>query len=105
MPLKADLYPEHLLPVIREMGGDADQFDLSRERFLLNFGRNTARAYWGDLEHWRDWCAQQGAGVDPLSGETTDIERYVADLDLQGYARSTKRRRNSVLRRFRDFAE
>jgi site-specific recombinase XerD len=101
MPLTAELYPNYQRGLLRELPGEADAFDLARERFLLGYGPETARAYWGDLEHWRDWCREQQPAVDPLSLTDRDLTNYVAGLARWGYAHSTVGRRRSTLTRFR----
>jgi site-specific recombinase XerD len=62
-----------------------------REDFLLGYGYNTARAYWGDLEHLNDWCVERGLDVLALSEQ--DLKKYLAWMGRRGYSRSTIRRR------------
>lgn len=97
---RSQLYPQHLLPIIREISERADRFDLLRERMLLPYHHNTARAYWGDLEHWRDWCQEQGNHVDSLHPTSGDIERYLREILDRGYSPNTAARRLTALRGF-----
>ena len=76
------------------------EFARLREEFLVDFGYNTARAYWGDLQDVYDWAV--GQQLDPLALTTEQLERYVGLLHKRGYGESTIRRRWSIYRRFRD---
>lgn len=98
-PSKAELYPNHLGLILSEETREADEFDLIREQMLLPYGYNTARAYWGDLEHWRDWCVEQEPPVGPLRPSTADIGRYLDDMGITGYSPNTRARRLTALRR------
>lgn len=100
MPLRAELYPDYQRGLLRELPGVADEFDVLRERMLLRYGYQTARAYWADLEHWRDWCLSQHPPVQPLGCANEDLSRYLAAIEALGYAPTTLARRRSVLRRF-----
>ena len=75
------------------------RFADEREDFLLDYGYNTARAYWVDLDDWLLWCVRHDS--DPLGLVDSVIDAYLADLQQAGYAHSTRRRRESTLRRFR----
>lgn len=95
---KGELYPQHLGTVIRELPGQADEFDLIREELLAGYGYHTARAYWGDLEHWRDWCLEQEPAVEPLRATTADVKRYLDQMGEAGYSPNTRARRLTMLR-------
>lgn len=92
-PMRSQLYPQYRLPIVRELDDQADEFDLRREQFLLGYGLNTARAYWADLEDWRDWCQRQQPKVEPLSATERDRQRYLDEMGEAGYSRNTIRRR------------
>jgi hypothetical protein len=94
------LYPNYQRGIVSQLPGDADAFDVLREQLLLGYGFQTARAYWADLEHWRDWCREQQPAVDPLNLTGEEQRRYVQALDAAGYATTTRARRQSILRRF-----
>jgi hypothetical protein len=70
--------------MISKLKGTADEFDLVRERLLVAYGHNTARAYWSDLEHWRDWCVAQDPAIDPVHATNHDTVRYEAALIAAG---------------------
>jgi len=69
-----------------------------REDFLVGYGYNTARAYWGDLEHLNDWCMERGLDVLALSEQ--DLKKYLAWMKRRGYSASTRRHRVTALRAF-----
>ena len=77
------------VPAVREL----------REDFLLGYGYNTTRAYWGDLEHLNDWCMERGLDVLALSEQ--DMKKYLAWMRRRGYSGSTVRRRRSTYGLFR----
>lgn len=97
---RSELYPQYQHPFLRQLPGEADEFDLVRERLLEGYGYNTARAYWGDLEHWRDWCLEQVPAVEPVLPATANIEAYLDQMGEAGYSPSTRARRLTVLRAF-----
>lgn len=70
-------------------------FDL-RESVCLNYGRNTARAYWGDLDDWFRWAIERGKDV--LELNEVDQKQYYALLRRRKYSESTIRRRGTALR-------
>lgn len=53
-------FPEDQSPLRAELPERYPRFAELREDFLLVYCRNTARAYWGDLEHLNDWCMERG---------------------------------------------
>lgn len=73
-----------------------------REDWLLNFGYNTARAYWADLDDILWWCAERG--LDPLAMTESDLTRYLSRLRRHGYSQSTLRRRRTAWHGLRRFA-
>ena len=93
-----DFYPDHLLPVISARQVNYGRFAEIRESVLLNYGRNTARAYWGDLDDVFFWA--QAREKDVLNLSEADIRQYVALLRRRKYSESTIRRRLTALRKF-----
>lgn len=67
-----------------------------REDLLLNYGYNTARAYWGDLQDWFEWAVERDKDV--LALTAADVKQYVALLRRRKYSESTIRRRRTSLR-------
>jgi site-specific recombinase XerD len=74
-----------------------------REDWLLNFGYNTARAYWADLDDVLWWAAERGQ--DPLALTDGDINKYVALLKRRGYSDGTVRRRRTAWRGFSAYSK
>lgn len=70
-----------------------------REDFLLGYGYNTARAYWGDLEDIKDWAEERG--LDVLGLTDKQFKQYLVRMKRRGYSASTVRRRRSTWRLFR----
>jgi len=70
-------------------------FDL-REDLLLNYGYNTARAYWADLDDWFRWAIERDKDVLNLSEK--EQKQYIALLRRRGYSENTIRRRRTVMR-------
>lgn len=102
MPKYSDLYPQYLMPVAGYHARGADDFDLTREALLVNYGLATARCYWGDLDHWRDWCSDHQQLIDPLHPVTAVINEYLTEMLTLGYSRNTVARRMTTLRAFFD---
>jgi site-specific recombinase XerD len=95
-----EFYPDHLLPVISARQVDYGRFAEIRESVLLNYGQNTARAYWGDLDDVFWWA--QAREKDVLELSEKDARHYVALLRRRKYSESTIRRRVTALRKFYD---
>jgi site-specific recombinase XerD len=95
-----EFYPDHLLPVISARQVDYGRFAEIRESVLLNYGQNTARAYWGDLDEAFWWA--QTREKDGLELSEKDVRHYVALLRRRKYSESTIRRRVTALRKFYD---
>lgn len=92
-------YPENLSPLRAELVERYERFAELREGFLVDYGYNTARAYWGDLEHLQDWCLDQGLDVLELSGR--HFADYLISMEARRYSASTIRRRQSTYVLFR----
>ncbi len=91
------------MPFAPEIPSEWIEFDDRREEFLLDYGYNTARAYWADLQDWFEWSVKRGKNVCTLSNH--DEKQYVALLRRRGYSESTIRRRRVVLSLFSRFSE
>lgn len=90
-------YPENAMMFAPEYGGDIPEhwkrfFEL-REELLLDYGYNTARAYWADLQDWFEWAVERDKDVLDLSEK--DVKQYCALLRRRKYSESTIRRRNT----------
>lgn len=77
-------------------------FDL-REDLLLDYGYNTARAYWGDIQDWFEWAVKQEKDVFAISDK--DVRQYTILLRRRGYSENTIRRRGVALRLLKRQAE
>jgi site-specific recombinase XerD len=92
-------YPENRMPFAPQYGEEVPEswqrfFDL-REELLLNYGYNTARAYWADLQDWFEWAVARGKDV--LTLTEADQKQYCALLRRRGYSESTVRRRRTAI--------
>lgn len=92
-------YPEDRSPLRAELPERYQRFAELREEYLLGYGYNTARAYWGDLEHLFDWAEERGKDVLALSDK--EFRQYQALLRRRGYSESTVRRRGTAWRGLR----
>lgn len=68
-----------------------------REDVLLDYGHNTARAYWADLQDLFEWAVDRDKDV--LALTEADLRQYVALLRRRHYSESTIRRRLTALRK------
>ncbi|TQN41687.1 integrase-like protein [Blastococcus colisei] len=84
---------------IRHLPERDRRFAEAREEYLLNYGYNTARAYWGDLEHLYDWCEERGFDVFTLTEQ--QFRQYQALLRRRKYSENTVRRRRTAWEGFR----
>lgn len=91
-------YPENLSPFRSQRRERHPRFAELREDFLLDYGFNTARAYWADLEDLNVWALRRDKDVLSLTGE--DIRGYLALLRRWRYSPSTIRRRLTTFRAF-----
>lgn len=99
-PERSSYYPDCLLPIIRELEVRYERFGELREQVLLPHGYNTARAYWGDLDHVFMWAEERDKDV--LALTVKDIRQYVALLRRRMYSESTIRRRVTAMRKLYD---
>lgn len=89
-------YPDASMPFAPEIPERWLEFADRREALLINYGHNTARAYWADLQDWLEWAVERDKDVLALTDE--DKKQYRALLRRRNYAESTIRRRMIVLR-------
>lgn len=93
-------YPEnHMMfapDVSREQEARWREFYDRREAMLLNYGYNTARAYYADLQDIFEWAVERGKDVLALTEQ--DLKQYCALLRRRSYSESTVRRRCSAWR-------
>ncbi|MBD8478939.1 site-specific integrase [Microbacterium sp. CFBP 8794] len=89
-------YPDDGMPFAPEIPERWREFADRREALLINYGYNTARAYWADLQDWFEWAVERDKDVLALTEQ--DKKQYVALLRRRKYSESTIRRRLLVLR-------
>ncbi len=95
-------YPESLMPIAGQSQAVREDFADHREDYLLNYGYNTARAYWNDLEEIRAWAEERSK--DALHLTIKDLKQYAALLRRRKYSETTVRRRTETYARFRAHA-
>lgn len=95
-----EFYPDYFGPMVSELQVRYQRFAEIREQLLLDYSYNTARAYWGDLEHICIWAMERDKDV--LALAENDIRQYVALLRRRKYSDSTIRRRVTALRKMYD---
>lgn len=88
-------YPEHLMEFAPEIPARWQEFADRREALLLDYGYNTARAYWADLQDWFEWAVERDKDVLDLTEK--EKKQYVALLRRRKYSENTIRRRLVVL--------
>lgn len=74
-----------------------------REELLLDYGYNTARAYWADLQDWFEWAVERDKDV--LALTVADQKQYCALLRRRKYSKNTIRRRQATMRRLQLIGE
>lgn len=94
-PAIPERYPDYLMEFPPEHTGAMEErwqefYDL-REQILLNYSRNTARAYYADLQDIFEWAVARGKDVLALTEQ--DIRQYCALLRRRKYSENTIRRR------------
>lgn len=89
-------YPENHMEFAPETPDEWEEFANRREALLLNYGYNTARAYWADLQDWAEWAYRRGKNVLALTEK--DKKEYVALHRRRKYSENTIRRRLIVIR-------
>jgi site-specific recombinase XerD len=91
-----DRYPDNQMDFAEELPEEALEFADRRESLLLNYGYNTARAYYGDLQDWYEWAVARGKNVLDLS--ESDQKQYIALLRRRKYSENTIRRKCIAIR-------
>jgi site-specific recombinase XerD len=95
-----DYYPDSEMMFAPDHGPDVPEswrrFLALREDLLLEYGDNTARAYWGDLQEWFDWAVARDKDFLALTAQ--DTTQYCALLRRGKYSESTIRQRKTALR-------
>lgn len=89
-------YPETQMPYAQVLPEQYQHFAKLREELLLDYGHNTARAYWGDLQHWFEWAVERDKDV--LALTEVDVRQYVALLRRRKYSENTIRLRLTAFR-------
>lgn len=101
-PLSAR-YPDYLMPFAGRQDRHYEQFDELREQMLTDYGYNTARAYWGDLDDLYLWAFEREKDV--LALDDRDVTQYLALLRRRKYSENTIRRKRHTITRFRDLVK
>jgi hypothetical protein len=78
------------------------RFFALREELLVDYGYNTARAYWADLQDWSEWAVERDKDVLRLT--EADVSQYCALLRRRKYAESTIRRRLILIKRIQQIS-
>lgn len=91
-------YPENESMLRGDLVVRYERFADLREQYLLGFGYQTARAYWGDLEHFHDWSVEHEVNV--LAPTPGDVRAYLNELLAVDYSPNTAARRRTTLRAF-----
>lgn len=94
--MNEERYPDNSMPFAPEIPKAWQQFADLREDVLLDYGRNTARAYWSDLQDTFEWAVNHDKDILQLT--TKDLKQYVALHRRRKYAETTIRRRITALR-------
>lgn len=90
-------YPDTDMPFARSIPETHERFAQIREDICLDYGYNTARAYWADLDDLFYWATERGKN--PLNLSDKDITQYIALLRRRKYSENTIRRKKVVLRK------
>jgi site-specific recombinase XerD len=89
-------YPNDDMPFRAQLAERDQRFEDVCEEVLLDYGRNTARAYAADLDDVYAWCEAHSMSIFTLSGP--DFNRYLESLAHLGYSLNTLRRRRTSFR-------
>lgn len=93
--MTTERYPDNQMEFAPDIPEHWQEFADRREALLLDYGYNTARAYWADLQDWFEWAVERDKDVLALTEK--DKRQYVALLRRRGYSENTIRRRKVVL--------
>lgn len=94
--MAVERYPDRHFAFGSELPDRWTKFVEVREDLLLDYGYDTARAYWSDLQHAYEWAA--GHDKDILKLTQKDIRAYVALHRRRKYSETSIRRRVTALR-------
>ena len=97
-------YPDYLMDFPPDLSPEQVRrwrrfFDL-REDILLDYGYQTARAYWGDLQDIFEWAVARDKDVLDLTDR--DLRQYRALLRRRKYSENTIRRRMVAWRKMEE---
>lgn len=95
-----EYYPENLMPIVAELEVRYQRFSELREQVLLDYGYNTARAYWSDLDSICIWAL--GREKDRLHLTEGDVRQYVSLLRRRKHSENTIRRHITALRKLHE---
>lgn len=98
-----DRYPDAQMFFAPEVPDRWRMFADLREDVLLDYGYNTARAYWADLQDVFEWALKRHKDV--LELKEADLRQYMALMRRRKYSESTIRRRLTALRKLYARAE
>lgn len=94
--MTGERYPENHMDFAPEIPERWQEFLDRREALLLNYGYNTARAYWGDLQDWFEWAVEHDKDILNLTDK--DKTQYIALLRRRKYSENTIRRKRVSLK-------
>ena len=97
-------YPDYLMDFPPDLSPEQARrwqrfFDL-REDILLDYGYQTARAYWCDLQDIFEWAVERDKDVLALTDR--DLRQYCALLRRRKYSEATIRRRMVAWRKMEE---
>ena len=97
-------YPDYLMDFPPDLPPEQARrwqrfFDL-REDILLDYGYQTARAYWTDLQDIFEWAVERDKDILALTGR--DLRQYCALLRRRKYSEATIRRRMVAWRKMEE---
>ena len=76
--MTTERYPDNQMEFAPDVPEHWQEFADRREALLLDYGYNTARAYWADLQDWFEWAVERDKDVLALTEK--DKKQYVALL-------------------------
>lgn len=100
----ADRYPDYLMEfppwVTAEQAEQWQRFFDLREDILMDYGYQTARAYWADLQDIFEWAVERDKDVLTLTDK--DLRQYCSLLRRREYSENTIRRRMVTWRKMKE---
>lgn len=94
--MAGDRYPDDQMDFAQPLPAEWVRFAELREEALIDYGYNTARACWADLQDIFEWAAARDKDI--LSLTKREIRQYLGLLRRRKYSESTIRRRITALR-------